>query len=146
MVEGQAVADETSTGNVRIWPLHLHPPSQLTPTLTNKQLFPLNNHSSLILIICIELEKNIKYNSISFYLLYSYISRYRVIVNMCVYNMWKWIYLEVSITQLIPDIQGRRVGGATALDICFNLAFLLCKFTLFELSILKSHRGLFYFS
>ena len=27
----QAVADETSTGNIRTWPLHLRPPSKLTP-------------------------------------------------------------------------------------------------------------------
>ena len=35
----QAVADETSIGNITIWPFHLHPTSQLTPTLTNKQPF-----------------------------------------------------------------------------------------------------------
>ena len=27
----QAVPDETSTGNTRTWPLHLHPPFKLNP-------------------------------------------------------------------------------------------------------------------
>ena len=29
--QSQAVADETSTGNITKMPLHLHPPSKLTP-------------------------------------------------------------------------------------------------------------------
>ena len=56
----QAVVEETSTGNITIWPLHLHPPSQLTLTLTNKHPFiPYINYMhritetiNLILFLC----------------------------------------------------------------------------------------------